>query len=257
MKAGRDPRIPLSPPLWISHRGNGTPYPENTMAAFREAVRAGFSVLETDLRLSRDGHIVLAHDPTLQRLCGDPRRVRDLYREELERVRLPGGHRLLFFDEFAEAFAGVRWVLDVKPEHGEETIRALQRWAAPGGHTEGLQTRTTFLAWTAGQERMLKRWFPRAAFYPHKWACVRAGLAAVLNLPGGSGIRPGSTYGLPPRLGPVPLYRESIVRYYRRRKARLLAFLPGTEGDVGDALRLGFDEILSEHPRPATPVGYL
>jgi len=237
-------------PVWISHRGSGSRSPENTLGAFREAVRAGFSVLETDLRASRDGHIALAHDPTLQRLCGDRRRIRDLSRAELLGIHLPGGHRVLFFDEFAAAFPEARWVLDVKPEHGEETVRCLSRWASAHGAADHLQARANFLAWNSRQERMLRRCFPQAVFYPRKWACVRAGLAAILGLPAGSGIRPGRTYGLPPRLGSLALYRPSIVEYYRRREARLLAFLPETQADVREALRLGFDEILTNHLPP-------
>jgi len=104
--------------VWISHRGIARGHPENSLDAFREAVRCGFAVLETDLRVTRDGHIVLLHDPTFFRACGDPRHVHDMFRAELERIPLPGGSRMLFFDEFAAAFSGLGWVLDVKPEHG-------------------------------------------------------------------------------------------------------------------------------------------
>jgi len=99
---------------------------------------------------------------------------------------------------------------------------------------------------------MLRHGFPGAAFYPRKWACVRAGLAALCRLPSGSGIQPGRTYGLPPRLGSLPLFREPVLRYYRRRGARLLAFLPETEAEVREAVRLGFDQILTNHPIPET-----
>jgi len=237
----------FTPPVWISHRGGRSQAPENTLAAFRNAVRRGFTVLETDLRVSRDGHIVLSHDPTLLRLCGDPRRIHDLSRAELLRIPLPGGSRLLFFDEFMRDFSGVRWVFDVKPEHGPETLLALSQWAAANKATHLIRAGATFLVWQPRHERMLHRLFPGAALYPGKWACIRAGAGALLNLPAGSGIRPGKTYGLPPRLGRVDLYREPIVRYYRRRRARLLAFLPETEADAREALRLGFDEILTDH----------
>ncbi len=236
---------PSAPPVWISHRGNGTGFPENTLDAFREAVRHGFSILETDLRISRDGHIVLAHDPTLQRLCGDRRLVHDLTRAELLRIPLPGGCRLLFFDEFMDAFSGCHWTLDIKPEHGVETVRALAEWAARHGKETALQERGTFLVWQRRHGRMLRQRFPGAVFYAGKWACVRAGTAALLGLPAGGDIRTGKTYGLPPRLGGIRLYRERIVRYYRRRNARLLAFLPETDADTRDAIRLGFDEILT------------
>src|SRR4051812_20424790 len=75
-------------PIWISHRGFKADAVENTRSAFQLAVGVGFTALETDLRLSSDGHIVLHHDPTLMRLAADGRHVRSLTRRELELVRL-------------------------------------------------------------------------------------------------------------------------------------------------------------------------
>jgi len=217
---------PARPPVWISHRGLRESHPENTLGAFRAAVRAGFSALETDLRVSRDGGLVLSHDPTLGRICGDPRRIRDLTCDELLRIPLPGGNRLLLFDEFMHAFPDCRWTFDVKPEHGAETVRALASWAAARGMVSRLRAQATFLVWRPAHERLVEAHFPGAVLYAGKRECIRAGLAALLGLPAGSGIRPGTTYGLPPRLGRLPLYRAPMVRYYRRRGARLLAFLP-------------------------------
>ena len=51
--------------------------PENTLEAFRRAVSAGAHALETDLRLSRDGVVVLMHDPSLRRTFGEKALVCD------------------------------------------------------------------------------------------------------------------------------------------------------------------------------------
>ena len=48
-------------PQAIAHRGYKTKYPENTMGAFVDAVRAGVHAIETDLHLSRDGIVVISH----------------------------------------------------------------------------------------------------------------------------------------------------------------------------------------------------
>lgn len=47
------------------HRGARGLAPENTLAAFRKALELGVTTLETDLAVTRDRHIVLSHDPTL------------------------------------------------------------------------------------------------------------------------------------------------------------------------------------------------
>lgn len=48
-------------PQCIAHRGYKASFPENTMGAFRGAVEVGAHAIETDLHLSRDGVVVIAH----------------------------------------------------------------------------------------------------------------------------------------------------------------------------------------------------
>ena len=48
-------------PQAIAHRGYKANYPENTLAAFKGAVRVGAHAIETDIHLSRDDVVVLSH----------------------------------------------------------------------------------------------------------------------------------------------------------------------------------------------------
>ena len=50
-----------------AHRGWCETYPENTMLAFKKAIEVGVDQIETDLRMSSDGEIVLIHDDTVDR----------------------------------------------------------------------------------------------------------------------------------------------------------------------------------------------
>jgi len=54
-------------PLVFAHRGGAALAPENTMAAFDNAVALGADGLELDVRLSSDGIVVVHHDGTLDR----------------------------------------------------------------------------------------------------------------------------------------------------------------------------------------------
>lgn len=73
-------------PLIIGHRGASAVAPENTMAAFREAIAVGAHGIEFDVRLTRDGVPVVIHDSTLRRTGGVDQRVADLNWEELSKV---------------------------------------------------------------------------------------------------------------------------------------------------------------------------
>lgn len=73
-----------------AHRGLwSTPAPENSLAAFARAKEAGYGI-ELDLRLSRDGHVMVFHDDSLLRMCGCKARVEDLTLRELKSLRLAG-----------------------------------------------------------------------------------------------------------------------------------------------------------------------
>lgn len=50
-----------------AHRGFSEDYPENTLRAFDEAIKAGANRVETDLALTSDGVVVLMHDVTVDR----------------------------------------------------------------------------------------------------------------------------------------------------------------------------------------------
>jgi glycerophosphoryl diester phosphodiesterase len=59
--------VPLAGPIVSAHRGGAAYAPENTMAAFRNAVRLGVDQVEADAQLTADGVLVLIHDDTLDR----------------------------------------------------------------------------------------------------------------------------------------------------------------------------------------------
>ncbi len=50
-----------------AHRGAMDTYPENTVPAFREAVRLGVQMIELDVRMTEDGYLVILHDETVDR----------------------------------------------------------------------------------------------------------------------------------------------------------------------------------------------
>jgi len=73
-------------PLIIGHRGASAVAPENTMAAFREALAVGADGIEFDVRLASDGVAAVIHDSTLRRTGGVNQRVADLTSQELSKV---------------------------------------------------------------------------------------------------------------------------------------------------------------------------
>jgi glycerophosphoryl diester phosphodiesterase len=76
----------LPTPRVIAHRGASGEYPENTLIAFRAAAEAGAPYFELDVHMTRDGVVVISHDPDLKRTCGLDAAIRDLTLAELKRA---------------------------------------------------------------------------------------------------------------------------------------------------------------------------
>ena len=84
--------LQAAPTLHSSHRGGSAESTENTLPAFRHAVRHGSELLELDVHLTRDRQVVVNHDADLSRQCGVKAQVSSYAYSELPRYLLP--HKL-------------------------------------------------------------------------------------------------------------------------------------------------------------------
>jgi glycerophosphoryl diester phosphodiesterase len=70
----------------IAHRGYSAKYPENTLLAFTEAIKADAWMFETDIRLSCDDVPMIFHDSSLKRVCGRNEGIEDLPKSVLSNI---------------------------------------------------------------------------------------------------------------------------------------------------------------------------
>ncbi|MEZ7898675.1 MAG: glycerophosphodiester phosphodiesterase family protein [Flaviflexus sp.] len=115
-------------PLVIAHRGGSDLAPENTLAAFDQAVRLGATMLETDVQLTADGVAVAFHDETLDRVTDITGEIRNYTLEELRRATVfgPGGQvgTIPTMTELLDAFPHMPWAIDLK--NGDSIIPLVQ-----------------------------------------------------------------------------------------------------------------------------------
>src|SRR6266478_2630499 len=96
-----------SKPRVFGHRGAAGLAPENTLASFALGLALGADVLELDVHASRDGVIVVIHDPTLERTTNGTGAVRAQALYELQ--QLDAGYRFTRDgSDFAYRHQGVR-----------------------------------------------------------------------------------------------------------------------------------------------------
>lgn len=85
-----------------AHRGWCAKYPENTMAAFKAAIELGVDQIETDVRVTKDGELVLMHDNTVDRTTNGSGMVIDMTLAEIKSLDAGNGERVPTFIEFMD-----------------------------------------------------------------------------------------------------------------------------------------------------------
>lgn len=112
---GHKPRV-------IAHRGFAVDHAENTLGAFGAAVAHGSDILETDVHLSKDGEVIVAHDPDLSRVARIPGRVSDFTAAELSKIDLGRGEGFPTLIEVLEAFPAQKFNIDVKTPRAVDAL---------------------------------------------------------------------------------------------------------------------------------------
>lgn len=101
-----------------AHRGlhsNDGQIPENSLAAFVAAAKAGYGV-ELDVQFTADKKIVVFHDANLKRMCGVDKRVDELTYVELSDLRLLGSDQSIpLLSDVLEVLDGVTLLCEFKP----------------------------------------------------------------------------------------------------------------------------------------------
>jgi glycerophosphoryl diester phosphodiesterase len=141
-------------PAIAAHRGGARLWPENSLAAFRGALALGVDLVELDVHQTRDGEVVVVHDPTLERTTTGRGAIRDFTSAELTTVTIRGST-----DErpprVAEVLALLRptsvgLLLEIKTGPGGDRYPGIEERVLALVRAAGLADRTTVMAfdWT-------------------------------------------------------------------------------------------------------------
>jgi len=222
-----------------AHRGASAELPENTMAAFRRAVELGADALELDIHATRDGVLVVSHDPDGRRMAGVAERLADLTFAEAQRWDVGSGERLPRFEDVVSEFAALPLNVDLKRGAADATVALLRRM--------GAEERVCLASFQVATMRRV-----RALGYRGPTALSRAEVLAVLALPAAVRRGPWRMRAQRAQL-PVSLGRPWIIA---RMKALGLAVDFWTVDDPDLARRLvdrGADGIMTNDPRRIVP----
>eukprot|EP00002_Diphylleia_rotans_P027570 TRINITY_DN5531_c0_g1_i1.p1 TRINITY_DN5531_c0_g1~~TRINITY_DN5531_c0_g1_i1.p1 ORF type:complete len:251 (+),score=39.75 TRINITY_DN5531_c0_g1_i1:47-799(+) len=154
-------------PLLVGHRGSSSTAPENTIASFSNAIKQGCDGIETDLRLTKDGVIVLIHDESLDRTTNGKGLVSDMTLHQLQQLdagcwkgREFCGNRIPTFAEFLRLIkeTSIFVIMDLKVDGlGPYIKKELDFAGFP-------QDRVIASCWTIFQVRDARKHLPSARF---------------------------------------------------------------------------------------------
>lgn len=74
--------------LIVAHRGDWRNYPENSLAAIQSCIDIGVDMVEIDVAKTKDGHLILMHDQSVNRTTNGSGKVSDLSLQQIKALRL-------------------------------------------------------------------------------------------------------------------------------------------------------------------------
>lgn len=228
-------------PLALAHRGGAQLAPENTLEAFERSVAIGVRYLESDVRLTADGHLVCFHDETVDRVTDGSGRVASKTLAEVQRLSVCGSGRVPTLVEALEAFPDACLSVDLKEAAAIEPLLQVLRvrryrervcvagawdgWlrqiraCAPGVATSlGWRSLTTLIACS------------RAGVRPPRWI-ASAPFAHV-----------------PIQLGRFPVFVEEVVHLAHEAGVRVITWTCNDPVEMARLYALGVDGVISDRP---------
>jgi len=145
--------------LVIAHRGDSAHRPENTLASFASALELGAGLLELDIQMTRDGTVIVLHDPTLERTTTGRGDVREM---DLRSVRAVSAG---YPSRFGDAYAGervptlpevlgfvrdrARLMVEIKPDSvTDDAASGIEARAVEAVRRAGMESEVAFLSFS-------------------------------------------------------------------------------------------------------------
>lgn len=245
-------------PLTFAHRGGAALWPENTLEAFRGAIDLGCTHVETDVRMTRDGEIIVFHDEGLERTTNGTGRVATHTLSQLRRLdaayrfspdgksfpRRGQGVTIPTLAELVELSPSVRFNVELKERGPFDLPRALLAFIDRHGIGDRVvvaaerhelmrdfrQLAQGRIATSASRRECLQFWF-----------ASRLRLTALLRLPY-------QALQIPVRAGNLTVVTPTLLDAAHREGLMVHVWTIDEPREMRRLLDLGVDGLMSDHP---------
>jgi glycerophosphoryl diester phosphodiesterase len=236
MRYGAEPGV-----LAIAHRGGAGLGAENTMAAFARSYALGLRYLETDVRLTADGVLVVFHDAGLDRVTNGRGPVARSTAAQLRALRVAGTHPIPTLVDVLAAFPDAYFTIDLKDE----------RACAPLARVL-IETRSAHRVCVAGA---WDSWLRRLRGQVGPQLCTALGWRDLTVLVASSRARVGARMRLngtfahvPLRIGRLPVYGERLIAQARGLGIGTVVWTVDDPDEMHRLLDAGVAGIISDRP---------
>ncbi|MQA09940.1 MAG: glycerophosphodiester phosphodiesterase [Pseudonocardiaceae bacterium] len=215
---------------------------ENSLSAFERAVTEGYHYLETDVRATADGVVIVHHDGDLDRTTDGTGPIAGQRWSTVRRAKIGGRETLCRLEELLEALPHALINIDIKAENAlEPTLQVLRRANALARVcVASFDEQRLIRARRRAGPQLLTSMGPRSALA--LWATSRLPLR-VLGLP----VR-GRFAQIPRYYGRMRLVDRALLRSAHRRALEVHVWTIDEERHMNELLDLGVDGLVSDRP---------
>jgi glycerophosphoryl diester phosphodiesterase len=231
----------------FAHRGSSLIWPENTLFAFNQANEYGVTGFETDLCLSLDQEIMLAHDDNLARFGLPDKTVSQLNKESVQEIKIssPDGKysdNLITLRTLLETYPNKDYIFDCKISERMlfEKLKHL---------LEELQfhNRIWFLTWSRIADGHVREFFPGYKFFPRENRARLWAVASILGL--GRIFEPrGELLSLPAYENGLRIFSKRQIESLKKRGKIFIGYLINSHKDFDHCKQCGVQAYLTDRP---------
>ena len=222
-------------PFILGHRGASADAPENTLAAFVLAREQGADGIEFDVQLSKDGHIVVFHDQTVERVTNGVGKVSDLTLAEIQSLTMADEQRIPTLDEVFELL-GPAFLYNVELKHFGLGNAALETAVADRIESHHLEAQTVVSSFNPFAVRRMRQQISQQTRVGHLWYVKWFKYKYILS----------TAEAHHPHYS---LVDEMYVRWAKRKNWMINVWTVDDPGEARRLTQLGVDAIITNKPQ--------
>ena len=227
-------------PIAFAHRGGALDAPENSMEAFQSAINIGYKYLETDVHLTKDGHVIAFHDDVLDRVTNLSGKICETPLSTIKSALIDGKSEIPLLKELLSEFPTARFNIDPKDDRVAEPLAdAIKDTASV--------SRICVSSFSDRRNQNISRLVGNNL-------CMGVGPSGVARIRVGkftknSSVLNGQCVQVPVSMKGVPLITETFIKRVHSLGKAIHAWTINEPDEMRRLLDLGVDGIMTDKPQ--------